>query len=88
MLSVSERTVQRYWDNQRLDKDASAKLIRLAKLCELGEETFGSLTRFKGWMKSRIPALGGKRPMELLDTPLGYELIERKFIYIEHGLFA
>jgi putative toxin-antitoxin system antitoxin component (TIGR02293 family) len=88
VLNVSERTVQRYRDDQRLDKDASAKLIRLAKLYELGEETFGSLTRFKGWMQSRIPALGGKRPVELLDTPLGYELIERELIYIEHGLFA
>ena len=88
VLNVSERTIQRYRDDQRLDKDASAKLIRLAKLYELGEETFGSLSRFKGWMQSHIPALGGNRPMDLLDTPLGYELIERELIYIEHGLFA
>ena len=88
VLNVSERTIQRYRDDQRLDKDASAKLIRLAKLYELGEETFGSLIRFKGWMQSNIPALGGKRPMDLLDTPLGYELIEQELIYIEHGLFA
>ena len=88
MLNVSERTVQRYREDQRLDKDASAKLIRLAKLYKLGEETFGSLTRFKGWMQSRIPTLGGKRPVELLDTFLGYELIERELTYIDHGIFS
>ncbi|MET3129363.1 putative toxin-antitoxin system antitoxin component (TIGR02293 family) [Arcicella rosea] len=88
VLNISERTIQRYRDDHRLDKDASAKLIRLAKLYELGQETFGSLERFNGWMHSRVPALGGKRPTELLDTSLGYEIIERELIYIEHGLFS
>jgi putative toxin-antitoxin system antitoxin component (TIGR02293 family) len=88
VLNVSERTIQRYKDDQKLGKDTSGKLIRLAKLYELGEETFGSLERFKRWMHASVPTLGGKRPIDLLDTALGYELIERELVWIEHGLFS
>ena len=88
IINLSERTLQRYPDDKKLEKIASEKAIQLAKLYERGNEVWGDLDRFKGWMRHPNPFLGSKTPLEILDTNFGFEMVLDEIGRIEHGILA
>lgn len=88
IINLSERTLQRYPDNKKLEKTASEKAIQLAKLYERGNEVWGDLERFKAWMRHQNPFLGSKTPLEMLDTSFGFEMVLDEIGRIEHGILA
>lgn len=88
IINLSERTLQRYPDDKKLEKIASEKAIQLAKLYERGNEVWGDLGRFKGWMRHPNPFLGSKTPLEILDTSFGFEMVLDEIGRIEHGILA
>ena len=88
IVHLSERTLQRYPDEKRLNKEATATALQLAALYQQGEEVFGELARFKGWMDYPNPVLSGKKPTDLLDTPFGFQWINDELIRIAHGVLA
>ncbi len=88
ILNVSERTLQRYENADILSKDASDRALHLQRLYEKGAEVFGSLDKFKGWMKSNILYFKNEKPITFLDTIFGFELLEQELGRIEHGIFA
>ena len=88
IINLSERTLQRYPNDKKLEKIASEKAIQLAKLYERGNEVWGDLERFKGWMRHPNPFLGSKTPLEILDTNFGFEMVLDEIGRIEHGILA
>ncbi len=88
VLHLSERTIQRYELNKKLNTEASSKALQLAKLYSKGENVFGDLDRFKKWMDHPNIALAAKRPKDLLDTSFGFQLLNEELVRIEHGIFA
>jgi putative toxin-antitoxin system antitoxin component (TIGR02293 family) len=88
IINLSERTLQRYPNDKKLEKIASEKAIQLAKLYERGNEVWGDLERFKGWMRHPNPFLGSKTPLEILDTSFGFEMVLDEIGRIEHGILA
>jgi uncharacterized protein (DUF2384 family) len=62
--------------------------LQLAALYQQGEEVFGELTRFKDWMDYPNTVLSGKKPIELLDAPSGFQWISNELIRIAHGVLA
>ncbi|MDO1451305.1 DUF2384 domain-containing protein [Rhodocytophaga aerolata] len=83
-LSVNMPT---YPDDELLDYPSSERVIKTAELYQKGFEVFGE-GKFKVWMDSPSKALGGKRPVELLNTTKGVEYLLDEVIRIEHGIFA
>lgn len=88
ILHLSLRTLQRYTPEKRLDTDASAKVLQLAELRSRGLEIFGSDTDFNVWLRTGLPVLSGQRPLDFLDTPFGFKLLDQILGRIEHGVFA
>ncbi|MGR3810087.1 type II RES/Xre toxin-antitoxin system antitoxin [Jiulongibacter sp. NS-SX5] len=88
ILHLSLRTLQRYSAEKILDTDASAKALKLATLKIKGENTFGSTEAFNTWLREANPALNNQTPLQMLDTPYGFDLIEQILGRIEHGIFA
>ncbi len=88
ILHVSPRTWQRYTNDKLLPQDITENALLLARLYDRGERVFGELDRFKGYMTHPIIALNGKRPIELLDTTFGFQLINDEITRIEHGVLA
>lgn len=88
VMHISERTLQRFEDNAMVKAEYSEKAIELAKLYARGEEVFGSLDRFKIWMKTPLLIFKNQTPLSLLDTSIGFTLIFNELGRIEHGLFA
>lgn len=88
VLNISERTLQRYEDKDVLSKDASERALHLQRLYERGADVFGTLDKFKGWMKASILIFNNEQPISFLDTIFGFELLEQELGRIEHGIFA
>lgn len=87
-IHISERTLQRYNDDRKLDKATTEKVIELAQLYQHGTAVFGSQEKFNGWMRYPSVYFNGQLPIELLDTTTGMWLIHDELTRIEHGVFA
>jgi putative toxin-antitoxin system antitoxin component (TIGR02293 family) len=88
IMHISERTLQRYDDNEIVKTEYAEKAIELARLYTRGEEVFGSLERFKAWMKTPVHVFQNETPVSLLDTAIGFEILFKELGRIEHGIFA
>src|ERR1700748_1562672 len=53
IMHISERTLQRYDDNAIIKTEYAEKAIELARLYARGEEVFGSMDKFKLWVRAR-----------------------------------
>jgi len=88
VLHISERTLQRYADDEKLSADTSERAILLSQLYQHGTLVFGDLENFKEWMRTPLPAFNYQSPISLLDTTFGFQLIEDELGKIAHGIFA
>jgi putative toxin-antitoxin system antitoxin component (TIGR02293 family) len=64
------------------------RLLELARLFHHGNEVFGNPEKFKKWLWSEIMALGGVKPISLLDNTFGINMVHTELGRIEHGIFA
>lgn len=87
ILPVSERQLTRYKSDHVLRKDISSHLIQLVELFERGFEVFGK-EKFPLWIRSEIRALGNQRPIDILDTPIGIQMVLDILGRIEHGVYS
>jgi putative toxin-antitoxin system antitoxin component (TIGR02293 family) len=88
ILHISERTLQRYDDTEIIKTEYAEKAVELARLYTRGEEVFGSLDKFKIWMKTPLYVFKGEAPVSLLDTSIGFDIVFKELGRIEHGIFA
>ena len=88
IMHINERTLQRYDDDALVKTEYAEKAIELARLYTRGEEVFGSLDRFKIWMKTPVHVFHNETPVSLLDTSVGFDIIFKELGRIEHGIFA
>ncbi len=68
--------------------EQSDRLVRVARLIGIAEETFGSQTKASIWLRRPTAALAGERPLDLLDTDEGLRQVETLLGCIGHGVAA
>ncbi len=88
IMHISERTFQRFEESSLVKAEYSEKALELARLYARGEEVFGSLEKFKTWIKTPSHVFKGQTPFALLDSSIGFELVLRELGRIEHGIFS
>jgi putative toxin-antitoxin system antitoxin component (TIGR02293 family) len=88
ILHISERTLQRYDDDAIIKTEYAEKAVELARLYTRGEEVFGSMDKFKLWMKAPGIVFNGEAPVSMLDTSAGFDMVFKELGRIEHGIFA
>ncbi len=88
IMHISERTLQRYDMDAIVKTEYAEKAVELARLYTRGEEVFGSLDKFKTWMKTPLHIFKGETPVSLLDTSVGFDMVFRELGRIEYGVFA
>jgi putative toxin-antitoxin system antitoxin component (TIGR02293 family) len=88
IMHISERTFQRFDDSSLVKSEYSEKAIELARLYARGEEVFGSLDKFKAWVKTPSYVFKNQTPFTLLDTSIGFDLVLKELGRIEHGIFS
>ncbi len=89
LVDISTKTLDRHIQSgKRFIGLQSDRLLQLAEIYKEGIDVFGSREKFLKWLNSEIPALGGTRPKEWLDTHRGITMISDELGRIKHGIFA
>lgn len=88
ILHISERTLQRYEDEAIIKTEYAEKAVELARLYTRGQEVFGSMDKFKIWVKTPSLIFKGEAPVTILDTSAGFDMVFKELGRIEHGIFA
>ena len=87
LLSVSRTTLIKKKGDDKFDQPTSERIMLLAELLSYGREVFESRECFNTWIKKPSLALGGKAPLEMLDTPYGIEEVKKELGRIEYGVY-
>ena len=89
-LDINIRTLQRYRkEGSHVFKQIqSEKIFELAEVVNLGNEVFDSPEDFTIWLNTPSVALGKTKPIDLLDTSYGKDIIMAELNRIEYGVFV
>lgn len=90
ILEVSTKSLQRYKAkiNYRFKVLHSEKIVEVLEILIKGREVFGSKENFERWLSIPSFALGGNKPVDLIKTSYGQELVLSELTHIDHGIFA
>lgn len=98
MLGLSRATIDRkITKNAALNADEGQRVIGMAKLVGLVETMAQQSGRAAGfdaakwlarWINEELPALGGKKPAEFLDTVEGQELVSTLLQRMQSGAYS
>jgi putative toxin-antitoxin system antitoxin component (TIGR02293 family) len=88
LLHIPPRTLARRKKSKRLDSEESDRLVRVARIGTLAEETLGTREKAAGWLLLANRALGGVTPLSRLDTDLGTREVEDLLIRITQGVYS
>jgi putative toxin-antitoxin system antitoxin component (TIGR02293 family) len=84
-LDLSTRSLQRRRHEGRLARYESDRLYRLARIVALAKRHIGNDEIATRWLKRPNHALGGKAPLEFIDTELGARTVENVLGRIAFG---
>ena len=87
-LHTTERTLQRKKELDVLSESLSEHIIQLAAVYSRGNEIFEDIDHFQTWVKTTNKALGNKKPMELLSSRFGAQMVLDELGRIEHGVYS
>lgn len=89
ILNMSQRTIQRYKrEKKKFDPIHTEKLLLIMLLFKKGSEVFGNRKNFLSWLNAKNIAIGGVKPIELLDNSFGINIVKDELTKIEHGVLA
>lgn len=89
LLGIPADGFARMKDAESFNPRYSEHIIKLAELINEGKELWGEEQgQFKAWLQEPVSALGDKRPIELLDTIYGIEMVITIIGRIIHGVFS
>jgi putative toxin-antitoxin system antitoxin component (TIGR02293 family) len=88
-LKISSRTLsRRLASNSRLTHEESDRTMRMARVVALANEVLGAEDKASRWMVAPNRALGGRRPLDQLDTELGVRSVEEVLYAIAYGMYS
>jgi putative toxin-antitoxin system antitoxin component (TIGR02293 family) len=88
MINITERTLQRKSDIELLDKVTSEQVLQIADIYSRGNQVFGSSDSFSTWVNIESKALNNKKPIELLSSRYGAQMVLDELGRIEYGIPA
>lgn len=73
---------------ENYDPETSERIYEIAKLFGLGHAVFDHPDDFKNWLHQASSSLGNKTPFELLDSSIGFSIIEKEIIRIQYNVYS
>ena len=87
VAGVTARTYQRQRPEEKLSINASENTLRLAEIYQNGMIAFDNDEQsFQNWLSTHIPALGNRKPIELITTGLGADAVNDELLRIEYSV--
>jgi putative toxin-antitoxin system antitoxin component (TIGR02293 family) len=88
ILSVTRATLINKKKEQRFIGPLSERIVGLADLYAYGKKVFGDPEIFNAWMNDPNKALGGEKPLEMIDNQYGREEVKNIIGRIEYGVYS
>jgi putative toxin-antitoxin system antitoxin component (TIGR02293 family) len=88
LLPITERTIQRYSDDQHFGPSVSEHILQIAECAAKGIRVFEDKGKFLAWLHHPNKALGQQTPMNLLSSRFGSEMVLDELGRIESGVFS
>lgn len=87
LLSISRTTIINKKGDDRFDPSTSERIMRLAEILCYGREVFENREIFNIWIRLPSSGLGGRSPLDLLDTHYGIEEVKKELGRIEYSIY-
>ncbi len=89
-VGISLRTFQRRKDTpeKRLSPEQSGRTWKFAEILARATTLLGSQEEAEQWLERRAVGLDQRRPIDLLATPAGVQLVEEFLGRLEYGVYA
>lgn len=90
-LGVSLRTLQRHKKesaSKKLSQEQSGRAWKFAEILEKAVEVFGTQAAAEEFLERPAIGLNQHRPIDLLTTPAGVELVETHLERIKYGVYT
>lgn len=89
-VGMSLRTWQRRKDapSKPLSQEQSGRTWKFAEILSKATDVFGSQAEAEQWLERPATGLDQHRPIDLLGTPAGVELVEAHLERLEYGVYA
>src|SRR5256712_9654917 len=88
VLHLPPRTLARRKKARRLSPAESDRLLRPARVGARAVDVLGSQERAGAWLRGTVRALRSVRPLDVLDTDLGAQQVERILGHIEYAVHS
>jgi putative toxin-antitoxin system antitoxin component (TIGR02293 family) len=90
VLGVSTRTLRRQAETptKQMPADLASKAWVLAETMAKATEIFGGKSQAVAWMNKPATGLGGQRPVDLMRTAQGTELVNDFLGRLEYGVYS
>ena len=88
LVGVAARTLARRKSEGELSPTESDRLYRIAHVTLKASETLGTLEKARAWLHRKNRALGGRTPIDCLDTTVGERQVEDLLMRIDHGIYS
>jgi putative toxin-antitoxin system antitoxin component (TIGR02293 family) len=86
-LNINAQTLRKR-KSRVLSPDEAEKSLRATRVFVAAGEVLGSRDEARQWMGEPVMALGGKRPLDLLDTDVGSQEVVNLLNCIKWGVYA
>lgn len=89
-IGMSHRTYQRHTAEniRQLSSEQSGRAWKLAEILTKATSIFGSKEEAEHWLERPAIGLDQRKPIDLLATPAGVELVEDFLARLEYGIYA
>ncbi len=89
-IGMSHRAYQRHASAgaKLLSPEQSGRTWKLAEVLAKATSIFGSMHEAEQWLERPAIGLNQHKPIDLLATPAGVELVEDFLVRLEHGIYA
>jgi len=90
-FGFSTRTMQRIKakpEKSLLNYEQSSRVWKFAEVLAHATEVFGSRSEAEKWLEQPVMALEGRKPIDLLATSVGVELVENHLTRLEYGVYT
>ncbi len=87
-LGLAKRTVARRAQEKKLSPSESERLVRLSRVLAEAKHVLGSEEKARSWVLKPSRALGGMKPLLMLDADIGANAVFEELGRIEYGVFA
>lgn len=88
LLGMSRATLHRRKGDGTLDRSASDRLVRFARLFVRASDVLGGEKAARSWLAAPAIAFRGECPLDFADTEIGAREVEALLGRIEHGVFS